>query len=388
MNKHSLLSRRAFLQNLALGTGLSLLPTSMLFANNQKAKPDVLDFRKDASLLQLHYNENSLGMSKKALYAAQESIELYGNRYPDTAIDDLKQQISLENQIPSNQLILGNGSTEVLGTVVAYAASINATLLEPNPTFGDVKSRAKARNMEVVQVNLGNDFKTKIEQLDKKAKTLKGPILINVCNPNNPTGTIVDKEELSNWIVNAPDSYLFLIDEAYHEYALTNPNYSSVLPLIKQGRENLVLTRTFSKIYGMAGMRVGYGIAAPNTAAKLDNLAASFNLSAAGVAAASVSLLDKEFFRQSVASNEQAKQILIEALEELELSYVPSNTNFVLHRINSDLNTYSQRMLANGIKVGRRMTKDDNWNRLSLGQPSEIEQFVRTLKTFRQKGWV
>lgn len=388
MTKHSQLSRRTFLQNLAIGTGLSLLPTSFLFAGQQRLNSDVLDFRKNASTLQLHYNENSLGMSKQALLAAQESVALYGNRYPDKAVDDLKQQIALENQIPSNQLILGNGSTEVLGTVVAYAASISATLLEPSPTFGDVRSRASARNMNVIQVDLGSDFQTNIEQLDKQAKKLSGPILINICNPNNPTGTIVDKEELSNWIVNAPDNYFFLIDEAYHEYALTNPKYSSVLPLIKQGKENVVLTRTFSKIFGMAGMRVGYGIAAPNTAAKLDNLAASFNLSAAGVASARASLLDKDFFRKSITSNEQAKQILVQTLEDLNLNYIPSNTNFILHRINSDLKTYSQRMLANNIKVGRRMTKDDNWNRLSLGQPEEMEYFVRTLKAFRGKGWV
>lgn len=138
----------------------------------------------------------------------------------------------------------------------------------------------------------------------------------------------------------------------------------------------------------MAGMRVGYGIAAPETAKKLDSLAASFNLSAAGIAAAKASLLDKDFFNKSINANQQAKALLINTLDELELRYIPSNTNFVLHRINSDLNSYTQRMLANNIKVGRRMTKDDGWNRISIGTPSQMEAFTKTLKRFREKGWV
>lgn len=386
MHTNSLESRRNFIRNLAIGTSLAFLPASSIMASSSLIAP--FNFRKGAALLPLHYNENSLGMSNNALSAAKEAITLYGNRYADGAVDELKQLIASYNQIPPEQLILGNGSTEVLGAVVTYAASMNATLLEPSPTFGDVRSRAKARNMKVVQVELGDNFETNIEQLKQRADKLKGPILVNLCNPNNPTGTIVDKKLLSNWITNAPSNHIFLVDEAYHEYATSNPNYSSALPLIKNGKENLIVTRTFSKIFGMAGMRVGYGIAAPKTAKKLDSLSASFNLSAAGIAAAKASLLDKEFFNKSLNANERAKALLTNTLDELSLRYIPSNTNFVLHRINSDLNSYTQRMLANNIKVGRRMTKDDGWNRISIGTPSQMEAFTKTLKSFREKGWV
>lgn len=338
--------------------------------------------------MQLHFNENSLGMSPKALAAAKDAIERYGNRYPDGAVDELKNEISKHLGLPAEQLILGNGSTEMLGAVVNYANTQNATVVEPNPTFGDLRSRAQALGMKVIRVEVDESFTTNIEAMKKQINTLKGNVLINLCNPNNPTGTIVNKNALYEWIMNSPARHMFLIDEAYHEYAVANTAYQSALSLIKQGRENVIVTRTFSKIYGLAGMRIGYATAAPETAKKIDALASSFNLSIAGATAAIASLKDQAFFEQSVASNQQAKTILTSTLNTLELPFIESNTNFVLHKINSDLASYSQHMKDNNILVGRRMTKQDGWNRVSIGKPDEMQQFVKTLQLFREKGWV
>lgn len=347
-----------------------------------------LPFRNGALPLLLHFNENSLGMSPQAITAAKQAIVHRGNRYPDESVTQLQQALATKHNVPLEQVILGNGSTEVIGAIVTESANRGVTIIEPSPTFGDVRRRSEAAGLSVIRVPVGDDFITDIDMLKKRAALTKGPLLINICNPNNPTGSIVEQTALFEWIKNAPEHHTFLIDEAYFEYAQLNPDYHSVLSLIKLGKENLILTRTFSKIYGMAGMRVGYGIAAPITAKRIARFAASFNLSAAGVAAALASLQDQNFYQHSLSSNQKAKTILLNTLDELGLEYVRSDTNFVLHRINSDLKSYAQRMADNGISVGRRMTEKDGWNRISIGKPNEMELFSKTLNAFREKRWV
>ncbi len=386
INHSHIIDRRAFLKGVAGTSLLAGLTINSLPAFAKANNP--LEFRIGQAPLLLHYNENSLGMSPKALAAGQQAIALYGNRYVDQSIEQLRSQLAINLGVAEQQVLLGNGSTEVIGAVVAYAASQGAKVIEPTPTFGDVRRRAASYGLEVVSVPVGAGFVTDIQALRAEANRQKGPLLINICNPNNPTGSIVDTKELMEWIQAAPQHHLFLVDEAYFEYAQSNPDYASVASLIQQGKENLVITRTFSKIYGMAGMRVGYGAAAPKTAESIGRFASSFNLSAAGVAAAIASLDDKAFYAKSLASNQQAKSLLINTLDELDLEYVKSSGNFVLHRINSDLASYTKRMGQNGIKVGRKMTESDQWNRISLGQVHEMQAFTQTLKAFRQKGWV
>jgi len=215
-----------------------------------------------------------------------------------------------------------------------------------------------------------------------------GAVLINICNPNNPTGNIVDFTTLFDWINNAPETHLFLLDEAYFDYAQANARYKSGLALINQGKDNVVITRTFSKVHGMAGMRMGYGIATVNTANKIKPFAAGFNLSAAAIAAASAALDDKPFYKKSIEYNQLSKTILVDTLNELELAHIPSDTNFVLHEIGTPLADYAKHMQQNGVRVGRKMTLDDRWNRISLGTPDEMKIFAQTLKAFRQEGWV
>jgi len=391
MTKHSSKSsRRDFIR---LCGSTAAIVASGLTANTAQAQtaqdtPRLLPFRKDPTSLLLNYNENSLGMSKLAVEAAQHATQSSGNRYPDDAVAQLRSSLAVLHEVPVEQIILGNGSTEVIQAVVTAAEGVNAKIIEPSPTFGDVRRYAEAEGLEIIQVPVGAGFETDIAALKKKSEEVAGPILINICNPNNPTGTIVDHSSLVDWIKTAPPEHMFLIDEAYYEYAQLNKNYSSVLPLIQQGKENLVLTRTFSKIYGMAGMRIGYGIAAPKTAKEVRKFAAGYNLSAAGTAAALASIADADFYQTSMESNQAAKKILLEALDDLDLVHIESNTNFVLHKINASVAEYSMHMRDNGIRVGRRMTKDDGWNRVSLGTPEDMREFVKVLYAFRDRSWV
>ena len=379
-------SRRQFIQQLGLGAAwLGLAAnTSFAFAHNTS----VLPFRQNAQPLLLHYNENSLGMSPNALSAAKIAIDRYGNRYPSASVDEFKSKLADHHQVQPEQLIFGNGSTEVLQAIATYAARQHSTMIEPSPTFGALRGYCKAENMNVIQVPVGQDFEMNITAMKKQAMAQTGPVLINICNPNNPTGNIVDFTIMFDWINNAPDTHLFLLDEAYFDYAQANPNYKSGLDLINQGKDNVIVSRTFSKVHGMAGMRMGYGITTIKTANKITPFAAGFNLSAAGIAAASAALDDKAFYKKSIEYNQLSKTILVNTLNELELDYIPSDTNFVLHRIGAPLADYTGHMQRNGVRVGRKMTLDDRWNRISLGTPDEMNIFTQTLMAFRQNGWV
>jgi histidinol-phosphate aminotransferase len=380
------LTRRQFIQHIGcsaamLGFGAHM---PMAFANTES----VLPFRKNAAPLWLHFNENSLGMSPKALSAAKLATEQFGNRYPDEAYEQFKQQLAIHHGVEPEQLIFGNGSTEVIQAIVAYAAKQNAVVVEPNPTFGALRSNAQAEGLKVIRVPVGKSFEIDIEAMKKHAMAQKGAVLINLCNPNNPTGNIVSHKIITDWLKSAPQNHLFLLDEAYYDYAQNNPNYKSGFAYIQQGMENVVITRTFSKVHGMAGLRIGYGIANKVLANKINPFAAGFNLNIGGIAAASAALADKAFYAASIESNQQAKIILTTALDELSLPYIPSEANFVLHKLGAPLDIYSNHMQRNGIKVGRKMTADPYWNRISLGTPIEMQAFVNTLLAFRQRGWV
>ena len=385
-NTHMLNTRRQFLQS--LGFGAATLGLLSSFSVTAALEQNELSFRQGAKPLLLHFNENSLGMSPKALAAAKDAIVSAGNRYPDDMYEKLKSQLARFHEIEPKQLMFGNGSTEVLQAIATYAADLGTVVIEPTPTFGALRRYCNAEGLKVVRVPVGNGFEIDIAAMKKQASAQSGSVLINLCNPNNPTGTIVEAKQLYDWIANAPENHLFLVDEAYYDYAQANPSYASALPLIKQGNNNVIITRTFSKAYGMAGMRIGYGIATKEMAEKINPYAAGFNLNAAGIAAASASLDDHPFYQSSIESNLIAKKILTTTLDELKLNYIPSNTNFVLHRIGQPIDTYAQHMRQNGIRVGRKMTQDENWNRLSIGTPEEMKQFSQTLIAFRRKGWV
>jgi len=384
VQNHARLTRRRLLAYFGAGTAAMVATSFPAFADGH----EMLPHRKGAAPMMLHFNENSLGMSPKAVKAAQQAVATAGNRYADDAVVELTDMLAAKHQVPADWIVLGNGSTEVLKSIVTMAANAGGTLLEPTPTFGAARGYSEAEGMPVISVPVNADFSTNLGALKQAADKIEGLVLINICTPNNPTGTICDQQELEHWVTNAPDNQLFLLDEAYVDYAIANPAYRSLMPMVQAGRENLIVARTFSKVYGMAGMRVGYGVAAPATMKKLKPFTASYNLNAAGVAAAMASLNDTAFYKHSLKSNAEAKATLVKTLNDLGLDYIPASTNFLLHRIGSPVADYQRRMKANGILVGRRMTKEDGWNRISIGTPTEMQAFATTLKAFREKGWV
>lgn len=380
-------SRRTFIKSLASGAAVGAVGVSGGLSAVW-ADSELLPFRENAQPLRLHFNENSAGMSPAALTAAKEMVAKGHNRYPDKILGSLRDVIAEREGVSASSVLLGGGSTEILYMTVAACAQKGATIIDTTPTFGEVRSFGARLGMPLKLVEVDGNFKTDLAAMKSAADGVNGPVLINLCNPNNPTGTIIPEAELTAWISNAPDNHTFLIDEAYFDYAVAETEgYGSMLPLVKAGRDNLIISRTFSKVHGMAGLRAGYGIATEATAKRIGGFTNMVNLNAVGAAAALASLKDTAFYEASLGANREAKSIMLAAFDELGLEHIPSSTNFILHRIESSVSNYQRRMKANGILVGRRMTKEDCWNRISLGKPAEMKQFAETLRAFRARGW-
>jgi len=214
----------------------------------------------------------------------------------------------------------------------------------------------------------------------------KRPSLVYFCNPNNPTGTITSSADIDAWIADAPETTTFLMDEAYLEY-VTDDAYWPALKWIEQ-KPNVIVIRTFSKIFAMAGLRLGYAVSHPSTAMRLNEHTIQNSPNVLAGAAGIASLKDEGIVERSIIVNEESKAIIHQTLDELDLEYLPTNTNFLMHRINGDLATYRNRMADTGLLVGRNFPPMLDHNRLSFGLPNEMDRWADTIKDFRRKGWI
>jgi histidinol-phosphate aminotransferase len=270
--------------------------------------------------------------------------------------------------------------------MVQATATRRTTLILPDPTFEHAPRYGGPEGMQIEPVPLTADLAHDLPRMRELTRQSWDPVLVYVCNPNNPTGTLTSCGAIDAWIADAPDNVRFMVDEAYFEYA-DSPTYWTAAKWIGT-HPNVVVVRTFSKIFAMAGMRLGYGIMHAATAAHMRRFMSGSNANELALRAGLASLRDQGLVGRSIEANTRAQEILYEVLTDLGLEYIPTHANFVMHRITSDLTTYRQRMREQGMHVGRPFPPMLEHNRLSLGTPQEMEQFAEVLKGFRQKGWV
>ena len=226
-----------------------------------------------------------------------------------------------------------------------------------------------------------------LEAMKAQADGFDGFSIVYLCNPNNPTATITQASVLNPWLHQENSRTAFIVDEAYAEF-VTDPAFRSAVENVKTGSVNVVVTRTFSKIYAMAGLRVGYGLADAKTAAMIRNFVSIDNLNVAGAVAALASLKDEAFFERSLQSTNLARKIVTDALDELGIRYLPSEANFIFHKIKGEHQLYKERMAQAHVFVGREFAPAVGYSRVTLGTPQEMRAFVRVLKSFRQKDWI
>lgn len=332
--------------------------------------------------IRLSSNENPLGISdsaREAILAAIPESNRYGGRR-----QELTQALAQYLDVQPENITLGFGSTEILQICTQAFQGPNTPLIAAAPTFEDVMDYQDTMPFEVKTFPLTADLQHDVGRMRDEAK--KRPSVVYFCNPNNPTGTVTASADIDAWIAEAPESTIFLMDEAYLEY-VTDDRYWDSLKWIHE-KPNVVVIRTFSKIFGMAGLRVGYAVTHPTTAARLAEHTVQNSPNVLAGAAAIASLQDDAIVEKAIAVNEESKTIVKQTLDELGLDYLPTNTNFIMHRINGDLGTYRERMRAEGLLVGRDFPPMLDHNRLSFGLPEEMEQWADAIKGFRQKGWI
>ncbi len=328
----------------------------------------------EASIVKLASNENPLGMSplaRDAALGALGSIE----RYPDGNGFALKQALSARLGVKADQLVLGNGSNDVLELVArAFLAPGHSAVFSRYAfaVYPLAVNAVGARGIEVPARRYGHDLDAMLAAIRTDTR------VVFIANPNNPTGTFLGGDELEAFLTRVPADVLVVLDEAYTEYLNPAQRYDSIAWLARF--PNLLVSRTFSKAYGLAGLRVGYGIAHPEVADLMNRVRQPFNVSSVALAAATAALGDEEFLAQSARINERGMAQITEALAELGLEWIPSAGNFVIFKV-GDSATINAALLRQGVIVrpigGYGMPE---WLRVSIGLPEENNRFIAALR--------
>ncbi len=377
------MKRRSFLRNGLLAFGA---PAILPFDSRMDLFLTPRQRGQEGDPIRLSSNENPLGIPQASRDAILGGLD-EANRYPGASRRALTKAVAERHGIQTEGIVLGNGSTEILQMWVQARLDPQLRLVAPAPTFEDVFEYSEPHPwIDLRPVPLLPDYAHDLTAMEEESRGAPGPVLVYVCNPNNPTGSLTSVDDIEAWIRRAPENLHFLVDEAYFEF-VDSRAYRSLDQLAWEN-PNVVVARTFSKVYGMAGLRLGYGIAHPETARTLQAYAAGPNCNHLALVAGLAALGDEGWVEKSVSANLQSRQIAYKVLDELGLEYLPSHTNFVMHRISGDLRQYINRMAEAGLRVGRPFPPMLDFNRCSFGLPEEMERHAETLKDFRRKGWI
>ncbi len=330
--------------------------------------------------IKLASNENPLGTSPHVTnHLAAEFDHL--TLYPDGNAYDLKKALSDFHRIQFDQLILGNGSEDVLRMAIQTFVWDDQHILISEYAFVAYKILAQGLGVEVKEIpsyQFGIDLEAMLDAITPKTR------MIIFANPNNPTGTYVNRQDFISFMDNVSSDVFVVCDEAYYEYIL-EMDYPQTIPLLEQ-YPNLIITRTFSKAYGLAGLRVGYGIAHPKVIDLMNRVRQPFNVNHLAQVAARLALEDQAFVKKSVLMNEQGKQQLTQGFERLGLSFLPSHGNFIPVEIKIPGKDVFQALLQNGIIVRPLAPyKLEHYFRMIIGTPKENEACLKALENVVQK---
>ena len=380
------MDRRVFIANGTTATmGLAALPGATLTGD---ATPWAFTMTEPAqdTTLRLNHNANPLGIPPRARGAILNAMEEVPH-YPGPRREILIDQLADLHGVAANQVVLGSGSTEVIRTAIHAHASSSSRILQADPTYENAMRYAEPFQYRIEKVPLTSESAHDVERMRRLAEAWEEPTVVYICNPHNPTGTLTPSAQLDDWFASASDNVFFIMDEAYYPFVV-DPSYWSAEKWANE-RSNVLITRTFSKLYGIAGLRIGYGICAAETARRLNLYANRSNPNTLAVVAAIAALEEEGWQEQSLKIWAECKEVVTTCLDELGLHYFPSHTAFLFHEIHGDQALYIDRMSERGILVGRPFPPLLGHNRLSLSAtPEELNRFVDTLRMFRRRGWV
>lgn len=323
--------------------------------------------------IKLASNENPMGPSPKAVEALGSSLLGSLNRYPDGGSFYLRKALASALDIAGDALVFGNGSNELLDIAAR-------TFMEPGddavmawPSFIVYPMAVQAVGCNGIKVPLTEDFRHDLSAM-ADAITDKTRIVF-IANPNNPTGTINTKGEFDEFMSRVPGDVIVIVDEAYFEYA-ADSSYADSVSHLRQGR-NLIILRTFSKAYGLAGLRIGYAITSPAIASEMNKVREPFNTSTVAQAAALAALGDKGHIERSLEANAKGKAYLYTELERLRVKYVPTHANFIFMFPKGDITELNNALLKKGVII-RPM--GDKAMRVTIGLEEENRAFIKALE--------
>jgi histidinol-phosphate aminotransferase len=392
MSKNASINRRRFAQMLGAGAAYVAVRPQLTFAKSAaQTRSSALP------IVRLSSNENPYGASPKALAAMTDVFPLAW-RYPDDHADMLIDVLARLHRVGGDQILLGNGSGEILklcaaaftgpssndcdreikmarrGTELSFKSG-RGKLIVADPTFEAILNHARVSSADVVKVPLNASFAHDLPKMLSAAS--EG--LIYICNPNNPTASLTPKNELRQFIAKCPRETMILVDEAYHHY-VDSPDYESLIPLIAR-HPNLVVARTFSKIYGMAGLRCGYCVAQPEVVERMRPHQTWDSVNVMAAVAAIASLNDPEQLEVGRRRNAETRSFVTRELEKLGYKHVPSQANFVLVDVKRPVLPLIDALRERRVRVGRLFPSLPNHMRVTIGKRNEMETF---LSAFRQ----
>lgn len=327
----------------------------------------------NAALIRLSSNENPYGPSPQAVEAMREAVDI-SNRYQWQMIRDLLKAISLRHNVGEQQVLLGAGSTQVIDNVVRYCAVRPGKVVIATPTFIRWIPAAEQCGLTKVEIPLTGD---KQHDLAAMLSAIRADTrLVYVCNPNNPTGTMCEPEQLLEFVHAAAKKCVVLVDEAYLDYAGGN-----TLCALTAELENLIVAKTFSKIYGMAGARVGYAIGHAQTIQKIGNMdsGANVGISAVSLAGALASLKDDAFLRRSFEANAEVRSFTMEQLERSGIHCISSHTNFIYFSLERFPKDFFALLKSANIEGTHVFEERGRWSRITVGTMHEMEAFIRAI---------
>ena len=327
-----------------------------------------------SSVIKLASNENALGPSPKAIVALKAAAGSL-NRYPDAGCVELRMKLAKKLRVPVESLIVGNGSDELIVLALRAFVDPGEAVVVAQPTFLIYEIQAKACGAAVTVIPLKN---LRYDLPAMRSVVTPHTKLVFIANPDNPTGTYVTKKELGAFLRDLPHETIVLLDEAYYEFA-DAVDYPQSLSYVDE--RPVIVTRTFSKAYGLAGLRIGYGIAQPSIIAAMNAVREPFNVNSLAQAAAVAALDDTTFLARTRRMVKEGRRYLTTALDRLRVRYVPSAANFFLIELGPRASDVAHALLARSVMV-REMSawKLSGYIRVTIGTPSENRQFIQALK--------
>jgi histidinol-phosphate aminotransferase len=391
-NYNAMISRRALLRRGALLAGG--LPFAGSFLNQLQAEPSVNGhaFSSFASegwtereialnaveplKARLYANENPFGPSDVAKKAMIDTVPV-ACRYPMRAMGDLTTKIAAYEKIKQENILLAAGSTPLLMAAALAYCKPGTNVVSGDPTYADLPSKAAKLGANWVKVPLTTDYKLNLEAMEKAVDA--NTTLVYICNPNNPTGTVVDTAALKAFVDRVSKKTMVFVDEAYNDY-MADPQGSTLIPMA-DANPNIIIARTFSKIYGFAGIRIGYIVTQPDTIKKLLLYTeASMSISTITLQAAIASYQEREYMDGVLKKTTESKEFLYSVLKKEGYTYVPAIANFVIFPIKMDGKQFTDEMMKRSVGVRYWKFNNQDWCRISIGRMDEMEAFAAAFK--------